>query len=77
MTYYEGNDKNKWRVDFDETNFKQSRCYFEDRPVLMMKARATLSCPVDNLFKACIDDRIRQQWDPNVADYKLYYEKQD
>jgi len=59
LMYYQGRDKQVWNVDYDEPNLKQSRCFIEGRPVLMMKARTTLKSSPQALSDVAIKFDIR------------------
>ena len=71
MNFYEGNDTNKWVVQFDEPNFKQSSCFQDDRPVIMMKVRTTLKCPLKAILDITLNFDTRMSWDKNVVDFKI------
>ena len=72
ISFFEGRDPNNWEVQYDEPNFKQNRCYQEDRPVLMMNVRTTLKCPVEALLTVSLNFETRMAWDKNVVDMKTF-----
>ena len=77
MMYYEARDTQEWRLEINEPNLQQSFCYFVDRPVLMMKAFTNIKSPMQALYDVCVNFDIRQQWDKNVADFKIYHQTAD
>ena len=63
LMYFEGRDSEVWQEQINEPNLKQSRCFIEDRPVIMMKATTILKCPSYALLEVATNFETRMKWD--------------
>ena len=75
--FYYGKDKEQWRVQVNDPNFKQSRCFPESSEVVMFKCRQTFDVDTKSLISVVLDSDVRSKWDTKIVDWKRFYANAD